>query len=78
MVVKGQSLRPSQYITTFGPSSILETPDGPVVIAAPSHSKLFENNHPEEYEIQDLRLSQTLLNNKKIFRIPSNAMSRAK
>ncbi|MEH2183038.1 DUF1998 domain-containing protein [Nostoc sp.] len=73
MAANGQSLRPSQYITTFGPSSVLETPDGPVVIAAPSHSTLFENIHPEAYEIQDLRLSQTLLNNKKIFRIPSNA-----
>jgi hypothetical protein len=73
MATKGQSLRPSQYITTFGPSSILETPDGPVVIAAPSHSLLFENTHPDAYEIRDLRLSQTLLNNKKIFRIPSNA-----
>lgn len=73
MAAKGQSLRPSQYITTFGPSSILETPDGPVVIAAPSHSGLFDNIHPDAYEIRDLRLSQTLLNNKKIFRIPSNA-----
>lgn len=74
MAAKGQSLRPSQYITTFGPGSILETPDGPVVIAAPSHSGLFENNnHPDAYEIRDLRLSQTLLNNQKIFRIPSNA-----
>ncbi len=73
MAAKGQSLRPSQYITTFGPSSILETPDGPVVIAAPSHSGLFENTHPDAYEIQELRLSKTLLNNKKIFWIPSNA-----
>jgi hypothetical protein len=73
MAAKGQSLRPSQYITTFGPSSILETPDGPVVIAAPSHSRLFDNIHPDAYEIRDLRLSQTLLNKKRIFRIPSNA-----
>ncbi|NEO33663.1 MAG: DUF1998 domain-containing protein [Symploca sp. SIO3C6] len=73
MAAKGQSLRPSQYITTFGSSSVLETPDGPVVIAAPSHSGLFENTHPDAYEIRDLRLSQTLLNDKKIFRIPSNA-----
>ncbi|HEY9695636.1 MAG TPA: DUF1998 domain-containing protein [Oculatellaceae cyanobacterium] len=73
MGAKGQSLRPSQYITTFGSGSILETPDGPVVIAAPSHSGLFENIHPDTYEIRDLRLSQTLLNNKRIFRIPSNA-----
>lgn len=73
MATKGQSLRPSQYITTFGASSVLETPEGPVVIAAPSHSGLFENTHPDAYEIRDLRLSQTLLNNKKIFRIPSNA-----
>ncbi len=43
MASKGQSLRPSQYITTFGPGSILETPDGPVVIAAPSQSQLFND-----------------------------------
>lgn len=73
MASKGQSLRPSQYITTFGPGSILETPDGPVAIASPSHSRLFDNSHPDIYEIRDLRLSQTLLNNKKIFRLPSNA-----
>jgi hypothetical protein len=74
MASKGQSLRPSQYITTFGPGSILETPDGPVVIAAPSQSKLFDNERrPEDYEITDLRLSQTLLNGNKIFYIPSNA-----
>lgn len=73
MPSKGQSLRPSQYITTFGPGSILETPDGPIAIASPSHSRLFDNIHPDIYEIRDLRLSQTLLNNKKIFRLPSNA-----
>jgi hypothetical protein len=71
---KGQSLRPSQYITTFGPGSILETPDGPVVIAAPSQSKLFDDGcRPDDYEIRDLRLSQTLLDGNKIFCIPSNA-----
>lgn len=73
---KGQSLRGSQYITTFGPGSILETPDGPVVIAAISHSQLFKERKPEDFEITDLRLSKTLLFNGKIgkiFRIPSNA-----
>lgn len=74
MSAKGQSLRPSQYITTFGPGSILETPDGPVVIAAPSKSTLLSDEHrPDDYEIPDSRLSQTLLNNNKIFCIPSNA-----
>jgi hypothetical protein len=74
MAAKGQSLRPSQFITTFGPGSILETPDGPVVIAAPGYSGLFDNNvYPDTYEIRDLRLSQALLGNKRIFRIPSNA-----
>ena len=45
----------------------------PVAIASPSHSRLFDNSHPELYEIRDSGLSQTLLNNKKIFRLPSNA-----
>ncbi len=74
MAAKGQSLRPSQYITTFGPGSILETPDGPVVIASPGQSMLFNDNcRPDDYEIRDVRLSQTLLNGNKIFCIPSNA-----
>ncbi len=73
-MAKGQSLRPSQYITTFGPGSILETPDGPVVIASPGQSTLFnDDRRPDNFEIRDVRLSQTLLNGNKIFCIPSNA-----
>jgi len=73
-MAKGQSLRPSQYITTFGPGSILETPDGPVVIASPTQSTLFsDDRRPDNFEIRDVRLSQTLLNGNKIFCIPSNA-----
>lgn len=74
MATKGQSLRPSQYITTFGPGAILETPDGPVAITSPEGSKLFEDGRrPDDYEITDIRLSKTLLRGNKIFRIPSNA-----
>lgn len=73
-MAKGQSLRPSQYITTFGPGSILETPDGPVVIASPGQSTLFnDGRRPDDFEIRDVRLSETLLNGNKIFSIPSNA-----
>jgi len=74
MASSGQSLRPSQFITTFGPGSILETPDGPGVITAPNFSGLFsEDLRPDDYEIRDVRLSETLLNGNKIFSIPSNA-----
>jgi Domain of unknown function (DUF1998) len=73
-MAKGQSLRPSQYITTFGPGSILETPDGPVVIASPGQAGLFNDEcRPDDFEIRDVRLSETLLGGNKIFGIPSNA-----
>jgi len=74
MASSGQSLRPSQFITTFGPGSILETPDGPGVITDPKFSDLFnEDLHPDDYEIRDVRLSETLLQGNKIFSVPSNA-----
>lgn len=30
-----QSIRPSQFITTYGPGTILESKDGPVMILRP-------------------------------------------
>lgn len=68
-----QSLRRSQFITTYGPGAILEGPDGPRIIPALEQSRLFEQRSPEDFEITDLRLSQALLSGARILRLPSNA-----
>ncbi len=70
----GQSIRPSQYITTYGPGSILEGELGPKVILSLQHSDLFHGTiTPSSYEITDQRFSQSLLQGGRIVRIPSNA-----
>jgi len=68
-----QSLRRSQFITTYGPGAILEGPDGPRMILTLDRSGLFGQQSPADFEITDLRLSQALLNGAGILRLPSNA-----
>lgn len=69
-----QQIRPSQFITTYGPGSILETPSGPVVIWLPD--RVF-NDHGfaiQDFEIRDARLSRDpRINGAGIVRIPTNA-----
>ena len=72
----GQSLRRSQFITTYGPGAILEGPDGPRVIPTLGLSGLFDRHRPTEFEITDLRLSQALLNNARILRLPPQPLVR--
>jgi len=68
-----QSLRRSQFITTYGPGAILEGPDGPRIIPTLDRSGLFDRRRPADFEITDLRLSQALLKGAGILRLPSNA-----
>lgn len=68
-----QSLRRSQFITTYGPGAILEGPEGPRIIPILDQSGLFDRRNPSDFEITDMRLSQTLLNDARIIRLPSNA-----
>jgi hypothetical protein len=68
-----QSLRRSQFITTYGPGAILEGPNGPRVIPTLDQSTLFDQRRPSDFEITDLRLSQALLGGAGILRLPSNA-----
>lgn len=68
-----QSLRRSQFVTTYGPGSILEGPEGPKVIPSLDRSGLFNSRRPEDFEITDQRLSQSLLGGAGIVRLPSNA-----
>jgi hypothetical protein len=68
-----QSLRRSQFVTTYGPGSILEGPEGPKIIPSLDRSGLFGARRPEDFEITDQRLSQSLLGGAGIVRLPSNA-----
>jgi hypothetical protein len=76
--VAGQSLRPSQFLTTYGPGAILETRDGPCVIRSLEGTRdgLFRETRSGktlvDYQIDDPRLSQ-VLGGKLILRLPSNA-----
>jgi len=69
----GQAIRPSQFITTYGPGSILEGPDGPRVICSLANSGIFGHKQPSELEIVDQRLSDSLLEGSGILRLPTNA-----
>ena len=72
-----QSIRPSQFITTFGPGSILEGPDGPRVVYDLARSNVFHSRPVSEFAIDDAGLSRIISTqaNKtaQIVRLPSNA-----
>jgi len=69
-----QSIRRSQFITTYGPGAILEGPNGPRIIPIIEQSGLFnEQRNVQDFEIRDERLPRALLGGSGIFRIPSNA-----
>jgi len=72
-----QGLKQSQFIYNFGPGAILEGKNGPRIILTPQQG-LFHPSSPyiqriERYRIDDERMSKGLLNEGKIFRLPSNA-----
>ena len=70
-----QKIRPSQFITTYGPSAILETQKGPVVIPSADIGLFYAGSpfSPVDYKIQDDRMSKGILNGANIFRLPTNA-----
>jgi hypothetical protein len=83
-----QGLRPSQFITTYGPGAIIETTDGPAVIPCIRDSGLFQGVGGRgrvpltRFEIVEPRLTPQLLgsllpgpvtNGILVFRVPSNA-----
>jgi hypothetical protein len=68
-----QLIRRSQFITTYGPGAILEGPDGPRIIVTLDQSGILTNHQATDFEITDLRLSQTVLQGAGILRVPSNA-----
>lgn len=68
-----QLIRRSQFITTYGPGSIIEGAEGPRVIRSLDQAGLFSAHPPSRFEITDRRLSVSLLGNARILRVPSNA-----
>ncbi|MGB1835016.1 MAG: hypothetical protein ACPHP9_15145, partial [bacterium] len=72
-----QKIRPSQFITTYGPGSIIELPDGPALIPLADEGLFFENNQfglkVSDYAINDQRMSKGVLKEAKIFRLPTNS-----
>ena len=51
-----QSIRRSQFITTYGPGSILEGPNGPRIIPVIEQSDLFNpQRQAKDFEIREER-----------------------
>src|SRR5713101_2322239 len=69
-----QAIRRSQFITTYGPGSIIEGPSGPRIIPRPDIGLFSPNGlSPDQFEISSSRMSEGLLHGARIFRLPSNA-----
>jgi len=68
-----QSIRRSQFITTYGPGAILEGPEGPRMIPSLELSGVYDGRRLRDFEITDRRLSESLLQGAGILRLPSNA-----
>ncbi|MFD6319830.1 DrmB family protein [Methylorubrum thiocyanatum] len=69
----GQSIRRSQFITTYGPGAILESVEGPRIILGLEPGGIFANVRPDDHEIVERRLSDGLLGGARIVAVPSNA-----
>lgn len=69
-----QSIRPSQFITTYGPGAIIEGRNGPRLIPLPDKGLFSDTTiSVEDYEISNSRLSNGILEGARVFRLPSNA-----
>ena len=68
-----QEIRPSQFITTFGPGSVVETGSGPVVLKALDTVFNEIRREPADFEIVDDRFSRLALDGARIARLPTNA-----
>jgi hypothetical protein len=68
-----QQIRPSQFITTYGPGSILESLNGPRIIPNADIGLYNLWFKISDYRINDQRMSKGLLHGASIYRLPSNA-----
>ena len=69
-----QKIRPSQFILMYGPGAILEGKDGPRLIPD-ARIGLFGGSSdfkPNDYRIDDNRMSKGMLKGAKIYRLPTN------
>lgn len=75
---RGQAIRPSQFILTYGVGSILETPSGPrIILEYKDWGTIFGRPDTSvqlssRFEIKDANVS-ALLGGGRIFRLPTNA-----
>lgn len=73
MLERSQSVRPTQFITSYGPGAILEGLRGPRLIPGFAESRLFgQVATAAQYEILEPALRQ-ILQDGRIFRLPTNA-----
>ncbi len=74
-----QGIRPSQYITTFGPGSLIETPSGPHVLESTDSviGRITQlRMRMDDLAIRDIRLQSGLLNGARIFKLPDEAVNK--
>ena len=76
-MIRGQGIRPSQFVLTYGVGSILEAPNGPRIIQQYSNwGRVFgfpnTSIQLSRFEIRDANVS-ALLGGGRIFRLPTNA-----
>ena len=69
-----QKIRPSQFVLMYGPGAILEGENGPRMIpdAGIGLFRRASDFRPEDYRIDDQRMSKGLLGGAKIYRLPTN------
>lgn len=76
-MTKVQHIRKSQFITTVGPGSIIETVEGPRIVLRPDIGLFNDTNKkmgitPEKFEILNDRM-RAYLKGARVFELPSNA-----
>lgn len=73
MARRSQGIRPSQFITTYGPGALLEGVGGPRIICSLERSDVFKDTSIRYFEIFEPTLKQILGGESRIFRLPTNA-----
>ena len=68
-----QAIRGSQFVTTYGPASLLETTGGPCVITSLDVGGVYDTGGIASHEIPDPRLSSLTDGGARLVRLPSNA-----
>ena len=70
-----QGIRPSQFVTVYGPGAILEGKNGPRVILEAGIGLFGDTaaRNPEDYRIDDMRMSNGLLGGDRIYCLPTNS-----